>query len=227
MQSNTMTRRGFLTVAAGACAMAVAPGAALAAQSEAFPLPPLPYAQGALDPVISERTVSFHYGKHTAGYYKRMNAALTKKTFVPKKLEEVVTSAHKADHSLFNNAAQAWNHTFYWNQFTAGRRGFGGKAGDAIKAAFGSYDDFKNAMLAAAGGQFGSGWAWLVEYKGVLMATKTPNAENPLVQDQKPLLVVDVWEHAYYLDYQNRRKDHVAAVLDKLVDWDVVAARMG
>lgn len=230
----TLSRRHFLTMA-GTCLAASAvtlqvPGLAFAA--EPFPMPPLPYAMDALAPVISEKTISFHYGKHTAGYYTRTNKAVSEKGWKGMSLEKVILAARDKDPKLFNNAAQAWNHTFYWEQFTpsgvfsAKGQGYGGRAAEAINAAFDGFGAFKKAFVNAAGGQFGSGWAWLVDKGGKLDIVTTANAELPLGTGATPLLVVDVWEHAYYLDYQNRRKDHVAGVLDKLVNWDVIAARM-
>ena len=191
--------------------------------------PPLPYAENSLEPTISAKTVSFHYGKHTATYYTNTAKMIEGKPYADMPLKDIVLAAAKKpeDAGLFNNAAQAWNHTFYWEQFTAGKGKFEGKAADAIKAAFGDYAKFKEAMVKEGTAQFGSGWVWLVEDKGALKIVKTANAATPITEGLNPLLVVDVWEHAYYLDYQNRRPDHIGAVLDSLVDWSVVAKRMG
>jgi superoxide dismutase, Fe-Mn family len=192
----------------------------------AFELPSLPYAKEALEPHISAQTLEFHYGKHHAGYVTNLNN-LTKDTeFSEKSLEEVVKAsfADPAKAGIFNNAAQVWNHTFYWNSMK--QNGGGSPTGALaakINADFGSLDKFKEAFKATGVGQFGSGWAWLVLDKGTLKITKTLNAENPLVQGQTPLLTMDVWEHAYYLDYQNRRPDYAQTYLDSLVNWDFAA----
>jgi superoxide dismutase, Fe-Mn family len=192
----------------------------------AFELPSLPYSKEALEPHISAQTLEFHYGKHHAGYVTNLNN-LTKDTeFSEKSLEEVVKAsfADPAKAGIFNNAAQVWNHTFYWNSMK--QNGGGSPTGALaakINADFGSLDKFKEAFKATGVGQFGSGWAWLVLDKGTLKITKTLNAENPLVQGQTPLLTMDVWEHAYYLDYQNRRPDYAQTYLDSLVNWDFAA----
>jgi Fe-Mn family superoxide dismutase len=188
----------------------------------AIELPALPYAQDALEPHISARTLSFHYGKHHAGYAKKLNAAIEADASLQgKSLEEIISLGG----GTFNNAAQVWNHTFYWNSMSP--NGGGAPTGDlaaAIDAAFGSFDEFKAAFAAAAGGQFGSGWAWLVKNAdGTLAITKTGNAETPLTQGVTPILTCDVWEHAYYLDYQNGRANYVAAWWN-LVNWDFAAA---
>ncbi len=188
-----------------------------------FTLPPLPYPDNALNPVISTQTISFHYGKHHQGYVNKLNELVAGTSLADQSLEAVIkATANKADQAaIFNNAAQVWNHTFYWNSLQA--KG-GGKPTGALAAAidqsFGSFDAFKAELIKAATGQFGSGWAWLVKDGDKLMVTKTMNADNPLVHGQKPLLTIDVWEHAYYLDYQNRRADYITAVLDKLINWE-------
>ena len=194
-----------------------------------FPIPALPYPEDALEPVISAKTLSFHYGKHTKAYYDNMNKLLEGKPN-PGSLEKVFLDAAKdtAAVGLFNNSAQAWNHTFYFAGLKKGGGGLpSGKLGDGITAAFGGFEEFKKAFLEAATTQFGSGWAWLVEEGGALKVVKTANAMNPMVAGQKPLLTVDVWEHAYYLDYQNLRADYVKNVLEKLVNWEFVAKNLG
>ncbi|WP_411816124.1 superoxide dismutase [Hyphococcus sp. DH-69] len=193
----------------------------------AISLPDLPYSNGALAPHISEQTVDFHYGKHTAAYIDKMNAAIEGTDLDNASLEEIVLAAkEKGDQGLFNNAAQSWNHIFYWNCMAPNA---GGKPeGDLAKAideAFGDFDGFKKAFSDAGATQFGSGWAWLVSNGGKLEVRKTPNAETPLTENGvTPLLTMDVWEHAYYLDYQNKRPDYIASFLDNLVNWDFVAA---
>ena len=192
-------------------------------------LPPLPYADNALDPVISSNTVSFHYGKHHKGYIDNLNKLVAGTEFAELSLEKIIASAAgKADKTaIFNNAAQAWNHTFYWHSL---RPKGGGEPPAALKtkieADFGTLDQCKIELSAAAMTQFGSGWAWLVFDGGKLKVIKTGNADCPLTNEMKPLLNIDIWEHAYYLDYQNRRADYIAAVIDKLINWDFAAEKL-
>ena len=191
----------------------------------AFELPPLPYAKDALAPHISANTLDFHYGKHHQTYVTTLNN-LTKDTpLAGKSLEEVIqtVAGDSSKVPVFNNAAQVWNHTFYWNCMKPG--GGGKPKGDiasTIDKAFGSYEKFAEEFKTACTGQFGSGWGWLVVEKGAVKIVKTPNADLPLVHGQTALLTCDVWEHAYYLDYQNRRPDYVQTFLDHLVNWDFV-----
>ena len=195
-----------------------------------FALPPLPYADHALDPVISANTLGFHYGKHHKAYVDNLNKLVAGTAHADSSLEAIIkaTAGKPADAGLFNNAAQVWNHTFYWNSLRSGGGGTPGKALlQRIDKDFGSLDALKKELAQAALSQFGSGWAWLVVKDGKLAVTKTANADTPLVHGQKPLLTIDVWEHAYYLDFQNRRPDYVAAVLDKLVDWGFAEANLG
>lgn len=192
-------------------------------------LPPLPYAEDALDPVISARTMSFHYGKHHKAYVDNLNKLVAGTELSETPLEDVIRgTAGKADKAgLFNNAAQIWNHTFFWNSMKPGGGGAPtGAIGDAINSAFGGYDNFKKEFTTAAVTQFGSGWAWLVAEKSAVKLVKTANAETPLTGNATPLLTIDVWEHAYYLDYQNRRPDFVAAVIDNLLNWDFANANL-
>jgi Fe-Mn family superoxide dismutase len=186
-------------------------------------LPSLPYADNALDPVISANTTGFHYGKHHKGYVDNLNKLVAGTEFADLPLEKIITAtAGKADKTaIFNNAAQIWNHTFYWKSMRA--KG-GGEPPASLKqkmeTSFGSVDACKKELASVAVSQFGSGWAWLVLDGNELKAIKTSNANVPLTTAMKPLLAVDVWEHAYYLDYQNRRADYVSAVLDKLINWE-------
>ena len=186
-------------------------------------LPPLPYAENALEPVITAKTMSFHYGKHHKGYVDNLNKLVAGTEYADLSLEKIITStAGRPERTaIFNNAAQIWNHTFYWKSMKP--KG-GGEPPAALKqtieASFGSVDACKKELAAAAVSQFGSGWAWLVLEGDVLKVVKTANADVPLTTGMKPLLAVDVWEHAYYLDYQNRRADYVNAVLDKLINWE-------
>ena len=186
-------------------------------------LPALPYADNALDPIISAKTMVFHYGKHHKGYVDTLNKLAAGTEFEDLTLEKIIAkTAGKADKSaIFNNAAQVWNHTFYWRSLKP--KG-GGEPPSVLKqmieAAFGTMDACKKELASAAMAQFGSGWVWLVLDGDKLKVIKTGNADSPLTKGMKPLLNIDVWEHAYYLDYQNRRADYIAAVLDKLINWD-------
>ena len=193
-----------------------------------FKLPPLPYAENALEPVISARTIGFHYGKHHQGYVNNLNKLVTGTPLADQPLEAVVKATANPDQTaIFNNAAQVWNHTFYWNSLKP--KGGGkptGALAEMIDKSFGGFEQFKAEFAKAATGQFGSGWAWLVKDGDKLAVVKTGNADNPLVHGQKPLLTVDVWEHAYYLHYQNRRADYVTAVLDGLINWDFAAQNL-
>ncbi len=191
----------------------------------AIELPKLPYEKGALAPHISERTLEFHYGKHHAGYVKKLNAAIEADSALQgKSLEDIVRSASGG---VFNNAAQVWNHTFYWNSMSPNGGGAPtGKAAALIEASFGSFDAFKAAFAKAAGGQFGSGWAWVVKDADGIAITTTGNAGTPIANGQTPLLTCDVWEHAYYLDYQNSRPGYVEAWWN-LVNWDFFESNLG
>jgi Fe-Mn family superoxide dismutase len=241
--NSPMSRRGFLATSAvviGAQGMASAAGGAgrtkeLAREPRStmegpFTLPPLPYAEDALDPHISAKTMSFHYGKHHKTYVEKLNKAVEGKKLAEMKLEDLIVETAKdpAMAPVFNNAAQAWNHAFYWQSMKP--KGGGepsGKLADRLKADLGGMEGFKKAFAEAANGQFGSGWAWLVVEDGKLKVTKTANADTPIAKGGKPLLVADVWEHAYYLDYQNKRADYVTAFLEHLVNWDFAAANLG
>lgn len=192
----------------------------------AYALPALPYDRTALEPHISGNTLDFHHGKHHAAYVNKYNELIVGTEFADQPIEAVIKAIAGDDSKagLFNNAAQAWNHTFYWNGMKPGGGGMPtGALAEKITSDFGSFDAFKDAFKAAGGTQFGSGWAWLVLENGTLKVTKTGNADNPLTHGQTPLLTMDVWEHAYYLDYQNRRPDYAQAFLDNMVNWDFVA----
>jgi Fe-Mn family superoxide dismutase len=197
-----------------------------ASGAKMFAQPPLPYAEDALAPVISARTIAFHYGKHHKTYVDTLNKLVAGTEFAGQPLEAVVkATAGNADQAqIFNNAAQAWNHAFYWHCLTPSGGGQPeGALGERIGSAFGSFDKFKKEFAEAAVTQFGSGWAWLVDDGGKLKVMKTSDADTPFIKGPTPLLTVDVWEHAYYLDYQNRRVDHVNAVIDKLLNWRFAA----
>jgi Fe-Mn family superoxide dismutase len=195
----------------------------------AYELPALPYDYTALDPYISKSTLEFHHDKHHAAYVNNYNAAVKGTDLDDKSLEEVIKTiaSDTSKVGIFNNAAQAWNHSFYWNCMKPNGGGTPtGALADKINADFGSFDEFVTAFKTAGATQFGSGWAWLVFDNGTLKVTKTGNADNPLTVGQVPLMTMDVWEHAYYLDYQNRRPDYINDFLTKLVNWDFVAANL-
>jgi superoxide dismutase, Fe-Mn family len=193
-------------------------------------LPNLPYAENALEPVITAKTIGFHYGKHHKTYVDNLNKFIEGTEFADLSLEKIIAgAAGKPDKvAIFNNAAQTWNHTFYWKSL---KPNGGGEPPAALKqkieASFGSVDACKKELASMAVSQFGSGWAWLVLDGGSLKVVKTANADCPLTTALKPLLTVDVWEHAYYLDYQNRRADYVNAVLDKLINWEFALLNAG
>jgi Fe-Mn family superoxide dismutase len=195
-----------------------------------FELPALPYAQNALEPHISAKTFSFHYGKHHQAYVTNLNNLVKDGPLAGKSLEDVIeATAGKADQAgVFNNAAQVWNHTFYWHSMAPGGGGRPkGKIAGKIESDLGGYDAFAEAFKTAAATQFGSGWAWLVLDGGKLKVTKTGNADLPMAHGQTALLTLDVWEHAYYLDYQNLRPSYIQTFLDKLVNWDFVNKNLG
>lgn len=192
----------------------------------AYQLPALPYDYSALEPYISRRTLEFHHDKHHAAYVNNFNQAVAGTDLDNKPLEEVIkiTAGDPTKVGIFNNAAQAWNHTFYWLCMKPNGGGSPtGPLADKINEDFGSFEKFVEEFKTAGATQFGSGWAWLVLDNGKLKVTKTPNADNPMTSGQIPLLTMDVWEHAYYLDYQNRRPDYINDFITKLINWDFVA----
>ena len=227
---SSFSRRDFLAAFTGVAATLALGGVPRSARADAHVLPPLPFADNALEPVISANTLSFHYGKHHKAYVGNLNKLVAGTEFADMPLERIIAAtAGRADKmGLFNNAAQTWNHTFYWNSL---RPQGGGEPPAALKqkieASFGSVEACKKELAGAATGQFGSGWAWLVLDGDKLKVVKTANADSPLTSGMKPLLTLDVWEHAYYLDYQNRRGDYVNAVLDKLVNWEFALRNLG
>jgi superoxide dismutase, Fe-Mn family len=231
--TGTKGRRQFL-VNTSAAGLALATGAtwwpSAARASSAMSLPPLPFAEQALDPVISAQTLSFHYGKHHKGYFDNLVKLIQDTPQAEQSLESLITSSagQPAKTALFNNAGQVWNHTFYWQ----GLRAKGGGVPPAalkqkIEQSFGSVDALRQELAKAAAAQFGSGWVWLVLQDGQLKVTRTGGGDSPLTVGARPLLALDVWEHAYYLDYQNRRVDHIHAVTDKLVNWGFVQDNLG
>ena len=189
-----------------------------------FELPALPYAKDALAPHMSAETLEYHYGKHHTGYLAKLNAGIEGTQWADKSLEDIIRGA---DGGLFNNAAQVWNHSFFWNCLKPG--GGGEPSGDlaaAINRSFGSYADFKSKFAAACAGQFGSGWGWLVLDGGKLKVVSTGNADLPMKHGQTALFTVDVWEHAYYVDYRNDRAKFIETVMSSLVNWDFVAGNL-
>ena len=189
-------------------------------------MPQLPYAPNALEPIISEQTINFHYGKHLQNYVNTLNNLIKGTELEGKSVEEIVKVAPEGP--VFNNAGQVLNHTLYFTQFKSpvSENVPQGKIAEAINASFGDFETFKKEFTQAAVSLFGSGWAWLSQdQSGKLVITKEPNGGNPLRSGLNPLMGIDVWEHAYYLDYQNRRPDHIAAVWD-IIDWEVVGKRM-
>ncbi|MGA9520986.1 MAG: superoxide dismutase [Myxococcaceae bacterium] len=189
-----------------------------------FTLPELPYAKDALAPHISAETLEYHHGKHHAAYVTNLNKLLEGKPEAGKSLEEVILGSEGA---VFNNAAQVWNHTFYWSCLKPNGGGRPtGELAEAITRDFGSFEKFREEFANAAATQFGSGWAWLVLEKGKLAVTKTGNADLPLKHGQKALLTIDVWEHAYYIDFRNARPKYIDTFLEKLVNWDFVAQNL-
>lgn len=229
-----LTRRAFVAGATAAFAapyivraQAQAP-AAPAAPTGPFKQPALPFHEAQLAPTIGTRTVQLHYGRHHASYYANLNN-LTKDTkYVSMQLPEIIVESNKeTDRRIFNNAGQAWNHEVYWDQLKpGGAKAPGGKLAEMINASFGSLDDMKKKLQADTTGVFGSGWGWLAQDGDKLVIITTAGGDGPLTRNMNALIGIDVWEHAYYLDYENRRGDHIKAVLDNIVNWDVVASRV-
>jgi len=222
-------RREFVArigVAAAAISMGFVENKTAFASAGASPdirLPPLPYAENALEPYISEKIISFHYGKHHQGYVNKTLSMVSGTEFESAPLEEIIqkTAGRSDKTALFNNAAQVYNHTFYWNSMKPGGGGEPqGRIARGIRQSFGDYGKFVEAFSNAASTQFGSGWAWLVQDGEALKVVQTSNADTPIAKGMKPLITIDVWEHAYYLDYQNRRSDYIKAFVDSLLNWD-------
>jgi superoxide dismutase, Fe-Mn family len=193
-----------------------------------FTLKPLPFDPSSLEPVMSARTLEFHHGKHHAGYVQKLNELTENIPLAEKDLESIIRSTAKQSkqRAIYNNAAQVWNHDFFWDSLKPQGGEPSGLAKDRIVATFDSMENFTKHFVEAAVAQFGSGWAWLVAREGKLEIVATPDADSPLTTDAYPLLTCDVWEHAYYLDYQDRRADFVKAVLEKCINWDHVAKQL-
>ncbi len=228
---SNITRRALVASAAAAMAATLPKPRPAFAQAPApgpFVQPPLPFLEPQLAPTISNRTVTLHYGRHHAAYFTALNA-LTKDTkYVSMTLDQVVIESDKeTDRRIYNNAAQAWNHNLYWATFKpGGAKAPGGKLLDMINASFGSFDQMKIKLKADTTSVFGSGWGWLAQDGDKLVVVSTLAGANLLSRNMTTLLGIDVWEHAYYLDYENRRPDHTQAVLDKIINWDVGASRL-
>jgi len=228
-----MDRRTFVGALISGCAIAATGmyglyGSSTAQASPDITQPPLPYKEDALEPFISKRTIEFHYGKHHKAYIDNTNQLAGAAGLGNLSLEEIMkkTAGSAEQVPIFNNAAQAWNHAFYWKSMLPGASKPNERLTKMINDSFGSHENLNKEFQNMGVTQFGSGWAWLVLDQGKLKVTKTSNADNPLVHGQVPLLTIDVWEHAYYLDYQNRRADYVKAVLDNLLNWEFAAANL-
>jgi len=221
-----VNRRTALALTAGLAATAFArPHIARAAAP--FEQPPLPYAEDALAPQISARTVALHYGKHHKGYFDKLNEIVAGEPYAEMTLEEVVAASKKdGDDQIFNQAGQAWNHIQYWEQFKDGPAAPEGAFADAVERDFGGIEGLKTAIGEAAGKVFGTGWVWLTVDGGKLVVEGMQDAGNPLAAGRPALLGIDVWEHAYYLDYENRKAEHVKAVLDGRVNWRFAGEKM-
>ena len=219
------TRRAALAIG-GAAALATLATPRLARAAAPFTQPPLPYDKDALAPVISGRTVGLHYGKHHKAYFDRLNELVPGTPYADMTLEEVVAASAEADQAIFDQAGQAWNHVLYWDQFAGGPAAPEGAFADAVERDFGGLDAMKSEIVTAAGKVFGTGWVWLTETDGALAIEGMQDAGNPVPTGARTLMGIDVWEHAYDLDYENRRGEHVAAVLDGLVNWSFVGGRM-
>ena len=227
----TLSRRRFAGLCMGLAATIAAPTVWIpsARAHGPFVQPPLPYDTTALAPAIGSRTVELHYGIHHAGYYRNLNALIDGTELAGLSLEEIVVASRGNPdlRGVFNNAGQAWNHDIYWAELTpGGPPAPTDRLAALIDESFGDLDAFKEAFTAAAGRVFGSGWCWLVQTEAGLEIRGTSNAENPVGSGATTLMGIDVWEHAYYLDYENRRGDHVRAVLDTLINWDFVADQL-
>ena len=227
-----MKRRDFIALTIGTAFVSGFPAIIGKAKPREFPA--LPYAEDALAPVISAQTVNIHYHKHHKGYFEPVNKLTENTPLAEASLEEIILKTYKDkanfnSPSLFNMASQVWNHTFYWNSLKqAAAASLRGKLLDKINESFGDFDKFKKMFADASVTNFGTGWSWLVsDKKGALSVIKTEDADSPLTMKLKPLLTIDVWEHAYYLDYQNRRAAYVDAVIDKLLNWEFAANNLG
>lgn len=222
-----LNRRTLLAASGAALAASTLARPNVARAAAPFQQPPLPYDQGALAPTISARTVGLHYGKHHKGYFDKLNTLTAGKPYADLDLEEVIVRAKdQGDTAIFNNAGQAWNHNFYWQQFAGGPAEPPAALVEAAERDFGGMDGLKKKMVETGDGVFGTGWVWLVEDDGKLALLGLKDAGNPIAEKKRPLLGIDVWEHAYYLDWENRRTAHIQALLDERVNWGFVGDRL-
>lgn len=189
-------------------------------------LPPLPYEKNALEPHMSADTLTYHHDKHHAAYVNKLNTLIENTEHADQSLDAIVTSSFGKNAGIFNNAAQVWNHSFFWELMAPGSREPAGRALELIEKNFGSFDEFSKKFAAAGAGQFGSGWVWLVADGDSLEIMATPNAENPLAHGKKALIACDVWEHSYYLEFQNRRPDYLQNFLKNLLNWDFINSQL-
>lgn len=225
-----LTRRTMLAATSAVAAAAILKAPHVARAAVPIAQPALPFAEDALAPVISAKTVSLHYGKHHKAYFTKLNELAAGTPYADMDLEAIVVASAKneTDAKIFNNAAQAWNHIAYWDQFKPGGPARPeGDLGTLINDTFGGYDGFADKVVAASDQVFGTGWVWLTrDDADKLVLTGYEDGNNPLMFERPAYLGIDVWEHAYYVDYENRKEEHIRAVLDKLVNWSVVADRM-
>ena len=220
------TRRSVLLLAAGTAAATLARPSILRA-AKPFEQPPLPFDENALAPQISARTVGFHYGKHHKAYFDKLNQLVPGTPYADMTLEKVVVAAKKdGEDKVFNQAGQAWNHVFYWQQFKGGPTKPTGAFADAVKRDFGDEKGLFKAIAKESDAVFGTGWVWLVADNDKLAVKGYPDAGNPLPDGLKPLVGIDLWEHAYYLDYENRKGEHVGALLSERINWQAAGERM-
>ena len=224
---NKVSRRDVLKLAAAGLALSKVSLSGIAALEAGFELPPLPYAEDALEPYIDARTMGIHHGKHHAGYTRKLNAAVEGTDLAGMSIEDILVNLDAVPANIRtavrNNGGGYANHSLFWSIMSPDGGGEPtGALADAINRAFGSFAEFQSAFSAAAAGQFGSGWAWLVAEDGAVSVTSTPNQDTPLMEGKTPILGIDVWEHAYYLNYQNRRPDYIAAFFN-VIDWAQVA----
>lgn len=222
-----LNRRDMLVLAGTAAAVGMMARPSIVRAAAPFEQPELPYAEDALAPAISARTVGLHYGKHHKGYFTKLNALVEGKPYADMSLEEVVAkSKAESETAIFNNAAQAWNHNLYWDQFKGGPVAPSGAFAEALERDFGGLEALRERVVKEADGVFGTGWVWLVKDGDKLDVVGMQDAGNPLAEGKVALAGFDVWEHAYYLDYENRRAEHVKTVFDKLLNWQFVGERM-
>lgn len=223
-----MNRRTLLAATGGTLATSAFFRPHIARAAAPFQQPALPYGEDALAPTISARTVGLHYGKHHKGYFTKLNTLVQGKPYADMELDAVIVKAKAdGDTAIFNNAGQAWNHNFYWQQFKGGPSPVSPALMRAAERDFGGMDGLKKKMVETGDSVFGTGWVWLVEDGGTLAVLGLQDAGNPIAEGKKPLLGIDVWEHAYYLDWENRRTAHVQALLDDRVNWGMVGEQLG